>query len=143
MVSIYTTFGVTERGKSTKKDSDLDYQKKTDIRNDYREKLRQGNTLATSTIRKILVFVKHQIVLSLGYVLGYLVGAEKFAKNTYAKLLLDSLHYANENNTSIVFLGVTSRPNSKVENLISKRLNQFAKKLITSNGKIYVDIFGE
>ena len=143
LVSIYSTYKVSERGKSSKKDSDEDYQKKVDTPNDYREKLRQGNNIATSSMRKLLVFIKHEIVLSFGYIVGYLFGAEKFAQKNYAKLLKDTLQYANENTLPIVFLGVTSRPNSKVENLFSSRLNQFSKKLITSSGKTYLDIFGK
>lgn len=142
MILFYTTYKTIER-----KDLSIIYkhkvsiQKNTNFIESTKNKLKNKNNLASVYILKIYFFIKYGLLWPFGYFVGYLLGSEKFAKNEYKKLILNVQKFATLNNVPILFLGVTSRPKSKTENLLSLRLNQYAEKLIQSFGGTYIDIF--
>jgi len=143
MVNFFKTYKTIERVNLTKKGQQVTIQKSPYFLQDPKNKLRHGNNFASIYIYKQMSFIKRKLVRPIGYFLGYLFGAENFAKITYAKLITNTLQYAEYKKVPVLFLGVTSRPDCKVANLFAKRLNRYAEKLITSLGGTYIDIFGK
>ena len=143
IVNFLSTYKTIERTNLSKKGQEVTIKKRSNFLQDTKSKLRKGNNFASIYIWEILVFIKHRLVMPIGYLMGYLFGAESFAKEVYTKLIINVLQYAEDKKIPIIFLGVTSRPNCKVENLFARRLNRYSEILINSLGGTYISIFGK
>lgn len=143
MILFYSAFKIIERNVLSNKTEKITPEKNTNFVESAKNKLKNKNNLFSIYVLKIYFFIKYGLLWPLGYFTGYLFGTEKFAKNEYKKLITNVLRFAEHKKVPLLFLGVTSRPKSKSENLLSLRLNQFAKDLIQSLGGTYIDIFGE
>ena len=143
MILFYSAFKIIERKVLSNKTEKITPKKNTNFVESAKNKLKNKNNLFSIYVLKIYFFIKYGLLWPLGYFVGYLFGTERFAKNEYKKLITNVLRYADHKKVPLLFLGVTSRPKSKSENLLSLRLNQFAKSLIQSLGGTYIDIFGK
>ncbi|MBP6183190.1 hypothetical protein [Flavobacterium sp.] len=143
MILFFSTFKTIERNVLSNKTQKVSIEKNTNFVETAKNKLKNKNTLASIYILKIYFFIKYGLLWPLGYFMGYLFGTEKFAKNEYKKLITNVQSFSENKKVPLLFLGVTSRPKSKAENLLSLRLNQFAGNLIQSLGGTYIDIFGK
>ncbi len=143
MILFYSAFKIIERKALSNKTEKITPEKNTNFVESAKNKLKNKNNLFSIYVLKIYFFIKYGLLWPLGYFVGYLFGTERFAQNEYKKLITKVLRFAEHKKVPLLFLGVTSRPKSKSENLLSLRLNQFAKDFILSLGGTYIDIFGE
>jgi len=143
LVNIFSTYQSIERANISKSGQKDTIPNKSNFLQDTKSKLRKGNSFASIYIRKILIFTRDRLILPIGYIVGYLFGAENFAEKEYKNLIINVLRLSEDKKIPVLFLGVTSRPNYITENLFARRLNRYAEKLISSLGGTYIDIFGK
>lgn len=86
----------------------------------------------------VLKWVFHRI----NYSLGFLVGNEKKAFESYLQVIEEITRLSTNYDIPIVFLGVTSRPNIRIENFFAKRLNMKMAEYFAKKKLPYLDIFG-
>lgn len=79
---------------------------------------------------------------AINYIVGSLIGNEKFAKKIYKRLIDNVINFCKEKNIPLIFVGVVSTPASKIRNYYSERLNEFVKPLIHNHNMPYINIFG-
>lgn len=77
----------------------------------------------------------HNILVSLNYITGLLIGNLRYALNKYLKLVKEIEKYCNEKNIELVLLGPNLRNNNKIEPYLCKMLDNkirmhFPKKKI-------------
>ena len=95
-----------------------------------------------STLLRLLRLISRNLIRPLLLLLGMAKNNHKKVERKYENLLINIDEYSRKRKIPVVYLGVTSRPNSYLENLICKGLNARMSKFITSIGSNYIDIFG-
>ena len=91
-----------------------------------------------SRVISVLKWLFHRI----NYSLGFLLGNEKKAFKNYVTVIEDITALGNTHGISLVFLGVTSRPNIGIEDFFAKRLNSKMVDYFSKKNDPYLDIFG-
>jgi hypothetical protein len=75
--------------------------------------------------------------------IGLIVGNQRIAYRTYLGLIKAVIEFSTNNLVPIMFIGVTSRPNNKIENHMAKNLNRKISQYLRQQQHTYVDIFGD
>ncbi|WP_339704842.1 hypothetical protein [uncultured Kriegella sp.] len=105
--------------------------------------LKSKETGFYKVLLRSLRLISRNLIRPLLLVLGMTKNNHKKVERKYENLLVDIDEYCAKEGIPVVYLGVTSRPNSYIENLICKRLNTRMSQFITSMGGTYIDIFGK
>ena len=74
----------------------------------------------------------HNMLISLNYLMGMLIGNLIYAKNKYIKLINDIEKYCNKHNIEFILLGPNLRNNNKVEPYFCKKLDNEIRKYFPS-----------
>jgi len=121
--------------------NDVNLTKKLNFKyKNFKNKLKGRN----SFIYQILKALKKNVLESpLLFLNICLILNKNRALNTYKNIVSEVCNYSEKNNIPILFLGVTSRPNSFIENETGRYLNNFMIRYFKSINKIYIDIFGK
>jgi hypothetical protein len=70
-------------------------------------------------------------------------GHERFALKRYVEVMEEAERLSNELGMELIFLGVTSRPGSWLENRLAYRLQNALMKKASELGRPYVDVLGK
>lgn len=95
-----------------------------------------------SVLLRSLRLISRNLIRPLLLAVGMAKNNHKKVERKYENLLIGINEYTLKRKIPVVYLGVTSRPNSPLENLICKGLNTRMSKFITAMGGTYIDIFG-
>lgn len=118
------------------------YQKLFGLYRKVKLHIKSKETWFYSGLLRLLRLISRNLIRPLLLFLGMAKNNHKKVERKYENLLINIDEYSSKRKMPVVYLGVTSRPNSYLENLICKRLNARMSKFITSMGQNYIDIFG-
>lgn len=107
-----------------------------------KSKLISKNNWFSRSILKLLKQINWRVVRTI--LLGKQLAKNKrrFATSEYSKVITDGNEIANTYGFPVLFLGVTSRPGSWLENWISKKLQIELREKVHSLDRKYVDVLG-
>lgn len=109
--------------------------------------LPKGNTFKENIesnrfLKSVYYNLRLNYMENLNYHIGALIGNISAAKKRYITLIKEVINLSKKYKIPVIFIGVVSRPDSKVQDYYSKDLNQSLKNLISSYNLPYIDIFG-
>jgi len=67
-------------------------------------------------------------LVNLNYILGMLLGNNRYAMNKYLNLINEIINFCKQENILLVIMGTAIRTNTKMEHFLSKKLDTFIKK---------------
>jgi citrate lyase beta subunit len=82
--------------------------------------------------------ILRKIFINLNYILGSLLGNDKYSLNKYLELINEVIEFSKKNNIKLFILGTPIRINTIIERLLCKRLDRFMRKSLTVSQDNYV-----
>jgi len=73
----------------------------------------------------------HKTLINLNYIFGLLLGNANYSQKLYLDLVNEVIEYSRMNNIKLFILGPPIRANTRIERLLSKRLDKFIRKAPT------------
>lgn len=77
-------------------------------------------------------------LVNLNYILGILLGNNRYAMNKYLNLINKIINFCKQQNIYLIIMGPAIRTNTKMENYLSNKLDAFVKQSLLLSKEIFI-----